>query len=382
MKITEIKTFLVGNPWKNWLFIRIETDSGIHGIGEGSLGQLSRTVESAIHEFEPFVIGFEPFQIEAIVHRLSRDVFADGAQIKMCAISAIEIACWDIVGKALGQPIYNLLGGLCRDRVRVYANGWYRCPRRPKDFAQKAKEVLETGYLAMKFDPFGTAWRKMDRAEEDLSLDIVSAVRESVGKGIDLAIEAHARFDVSTAIRIGKRLEAVSPAWFEDPITHFSPGGIIEIARRVGVPIGTGESLTNRQQFVELLRADVIDIVTVEPLHVGGILGTRKIADLVDAHNGVIVPHMAQGPICTLAGLQIAACTPNFYMQEYFDPFNVGWEKDLLTWQPTLVDGYLEIPTTPGLGSDLNLEAVKAHPYHTEPDMTLWENDWQFRRSG
>jgi galactonate dehydratase len=381
LKITEINTFLVGNPWKNWLFVRVETDDGIHGIGEGTLGQLSRTVDAAIHEFKPFVIGFEPFQIEAIVRRLSRDVFADGAQIKMCAISAIEIACWDIVGKALGQPIYNLLGGLCRDRVLAYANGWYQCPRQPQDFAQKAKEVLRKGYLAMKFDPFGTAWRKIDRPDEDLSLDIVSAVRESVGKEIGLAIEAHARFDVSTAIRIGKRLEEVSPVWFEDPITHFNPYGIKEVARRISVPVGTGESLTNRQQFIELLRDDVIDIVTVEPLHVGGILGTRKIADLVDGHNGVIVPHMAQGPICTLAGLQIAACTPNFYMQEYFDPFNVSWEKDLLTWQPKLVDGYLEIPKEPGLGADLNLEAVKAHPYHAEPDMTLWETDWQFRRS-
>jgi galactonate dehydratase len=382
VKITDIKTYLVGNPWKNWLFVRVETDEGIHGIGEGTLGQLSRTVEAAVHEFSPFVLGFEPFQVEAIVGRLTRDVFADGAQIKMCAISAIEIACWDIVGKALGQPVYNLLGGLCRGRVRAYANGWYRCPRRPEDFAQKAKEVVQMGYTAMKFDPFGTAWRKIDCADEDLSLDIVAAVRESVGRNVDLAIEAHARFDVSTAIRIGKRLEPIAPVWYEDPITHHNPRGITEVARRVDVPLGTGESLTSRQQFVDLLRDEAIDVVTLEPLHVGGILGSRKIADLVETYNGVIVPHSAQGPICTLACLQIAACTPNFYMQEHFDPFNVAWERDLLTWNPKLTDGYLEVPKTPGLGADLNLETVKAHPYHTQPDITLWERDWQFRRSG
>ena len=381
VKIKDIKTYLVGNPWKNWFFVRVETDDGIHGIGEGTLGQLTRTVEAAVHEMKHMVLGFDAFQIEAIVARLSRDVFSEGGQIKMCAISAIEIACWDVIGKALGQPIYNLLGGLCRDRIRAYANGWYRCPRRPQDFAEKAKEVVRMGYTAMKFDPFGTAWRKISRAEEDLSIDIVTAVREAVGPHVDLAIEAHERFDVSTAIRIGKRLGPAFPVWYEDPTTHHDTRGIIEIARQIDVPVGTGESLIAREQFAELLRDEVIDIVTLEPLHVGGILGSRKISGLVQAHNGVIVPHSAQGPICTLACLQIDACTPNFYMQEYFDPFNVPWEEDLLTWKPKFVDGYLELPKTPGLGSDLNLEVVKQHPYHEEPDMNLWEEDWHYRKS-
>jgi galactonate dehydratase len=381
MKIKDITTYLVGNPWKNWLFVRVETDDGVHGIGEGTLGQFSRTVEAAVHEMKHLVLGLDAFQAEAIVERLSHGIFADGGQIKMCAMSAIEIACWDIVGKALGQPIYNLLGGLCRDRVRAYANGWYRCPRRPEDFAAKAKEVVRMGFTAMKFDPFGTALRKIERAEEDLSIDIVMAVRDAVGRNVDLAIEAHTRFDVSTAVRIGKRLTPVFPAWYEDPVTHHNPRGLIEVARHIDVPVGTGESLTCREQFVDLLRGEAIDIVTLEPLHVGGILGSRKIADLVEAHNGVIVPHSAQGPICTLACLQIAACTPNLYMQEYFDPFNVAWEGELLTWKPKFVDGYLELPTAPGLGADLNLEVIKEHPYHEDPDLTLWEKDWQFRRS-
>ena len=130
-----------------------------------------------------------------------------------------------------------------------------------------------------------------------------------------------------------------------------------------------------------MLRDDAIDVVTVEPLHVGGILGTRKIADFVDAHYGVIAPHSAQGPICTLACLQIAACTPNFYMQEYFDQFNVEWERQLLTWNPKFEKGYLEISPRPGLGADLNMEVIEAHPYHPGGDLTLWDKDWQFRRS-
>jgi galactonate dehydratase len=145
--------------------------------------------------------------------------------------------------------------------------------------------------------------------------------------------------------------------------------------------VGTGESLSSKHQFAELLRDDAITVVTVEPLHVGGILATRKIADMVDAHYGVILPHSAQGPVCTLANIQIDVCTPNFYIQEYFDQFNEPWEKDLLTWTPKLVDGYLEIPTAPGLGAELNLEEVKRHPYLENGRMMLFEQDWQFRRA-
>lgn len=381
MKITDIKTYLVGNPWKNWLFVKVETDAGIHGIGEGTLGHFSKTVEAAIHENKHFILGYDPFRVEAIVQRLGRDVFSDGAQIKMCAISAVEIALWDIIGKALDQPVYNLLGGLCWDRVRVYANGWYRCPRTPEDFARKAQEIVKAGHQALKFDPFGTAWRRLGRAEEDLSIAIVEAVRQAVGPKVELAIEAHARFSVATAIHIGKRLEPFNPAWYEDPVPHHNPQATTEVARRLSIPVGTGESFTAKQQFAELLRDDAIEVVTVEPLHVGGILATRKISDLVDAHYGVIVPHSAQGPICTLACLQIAACTPNFYLQEYFDQFNVEWEARLLTWNPKFEQGFLEIPKTPGLGSDLNMEVVQAHPYHAGGDLTLWDQDWQYRRS-
>jgi galactonate dehydratase len=380
MRISDIKTYLVGNPWKNWLFVRVETDEGVVGIGEGTLGHLSRTVEAAVRELKPLVIGFDVFRIEAMQLHLMRDVFADGGQIKMCAISAMEIACWDAIGRALKQPIYNLLGGLCREKVRAYANGWYRCPRTPEAFAEAAVDVVKRGFTAMKFDPFGVAWRKWGQRDLDLALDIVRSVRGAVGAHVDLAIEAHARFNATTAIAIGKRLESVTPAWFEDPVPHYDPRALVEVARHIDVPVGTGESLSNKQQFVELMRDGAIDVITLEPLHVGGILASRKIADLVDAHHGVIVPHSAQGPVCTLAGLQIAACTPNHYMQEYFDPFNVGWEKDLLTWHPRLVNGYLEIPTAPGLGADLNLDVVRAHPYHEHPDMNMWEENWHFRR--
>src|SRR5262245_28341825 len=194
------------------------TDEGIHGVGEGTLGQLNRAVEGALHDMEPLVVGMSPFDIEALVLRLNRDIYGDGGQIKMAAISALEIACWDIAGKALGQPIYNLIGGLCHQRLRAYANGWYRCERKPEAFAERARAVKAMGYTAMKFDPFGTGWRSLTPREEDLSVDIVRAVRDAVGPEVDLMIEAHSRFGVSSAIRIGNRLAEFRPAWLEEPV--------------------------------------------------------------------------------------------------------------------------------------------------------------------
>jgi galactonate dehydratase len=381
MRITDVETYLVGNPWKNWVFVKVLTDEGIHGIGEGSLGHLSKTVETAIHEMKGFILGLEVFQTELLVTRLNRHVYADGGQIKMCAISALEIACWDAIGKALNQPVYNLVGGRCRDRVRAYANGWYRTQRTPAAFADAARRALAMGYSALKFDPFGTAMGSMRPREEELAIDIVAAVREAVGPDVDLAVEAHSRFSVSSAIRIGKKLEKYAPTWFEEPVPHGNIPAIVEVARHLEVPIGTGESFSSKQQVADLLSYNEIDIINVEPLHMGGILGTRKVADMVDAHYGTIIPHAAQGPVCTVACLHIDVATPNAGMQETFEDFNESWERDLVTGFPALRDGYFDLPAGPGLGIDLNLDEVRKHPYHENLDLSLFEEDWQFRRT-
>ena len=382
MRITDVQTFLVGNPWKNWVFVKLLTDDGIYGIGEGSLGHLSKTVETAIHEIKPFILGLEVFQTETLVTRLTRHVYADGGQIKMCAISALEIACWDAIGKALGQPVYNLVGGRCRERVRAYANGWYRNERTPEAFADAARRAVAMGYSALKFDPFGAAMGVLTPREEALSIDIVAAVREAAGPHVDLAVEAHSRFSVSTAVRIGQKLAPYSPAWFEEPVPHGNIPAIIEVARHLEIPVGTGESFSSKQQLAELLSYNEIDIINLEPLHMGGILGSRKAADMVDAHYGLVIPHAAQGPICTVACLHIDASTPNAWLQETFEDFNEPWERDLVTDFPRIVDGHFELPEKSGLGIDLNIDEVMRHPYHDGLDVNLFDVDWQYRMSG
>ncbi|HYL73618.1 MAG TPA: mandelate racemase/muconate lactonizing enzyme family protein [Bryobacteraceae bacterium] len=379
MHIAKIETFIAGNPWKNWLFTRVWTDDGIYGVGEGTLNYFTKTVETAIHELAPLVTGMDPFQIEIISQRLIRDVYSEGGQIHMCAVAAIEIACCDIIGKATNQPIYNLWGGRCHQRLRAYANGWYRGPRTPESFAAKAKSVAARGYTALKFDPFGSAWRTLPRDDFDLSMDIVRAVREAVGDSVDLLIEGHCRFNVATAVEVARCIEPMRPAWFEEPVPHTNIAAMIEVARRSPVPIATGESFSTKQQFAELLKHEAVSILQPEPLNLGGLFATRQIAGMVDAHYGVIAPHSAQGPVCSAACVQLNASSPNFFIHEIFDEFNEPWEKEIVINPVEVKDGYIEIPDRPGLGIDLNIEEIARHPYRQENYLPLFKPGWERR---
>ncbi len=380
MRITAIDTYIAGNPWKNWLFAKVSTDEGIHGIGEGTINYFAKTVEAAIHELKPFAIGMDPFQVETITQRLTRDVYTEGGQIHMCAVSAIEIALWDIIGKACNQPIYNLMGGRCHDKLRAYANGWYRGPRTPENFSECAKKVVAKGYTAMKFDPFGNAWRQMSRYDFDLSLDIIRAVRSTVGPNVDLLIEGHCRFDVATAVQMAEKMYEFRPAWFEEPVHHLNVGAMVEVARRSPVPIATGESLSSKQQFADLLSHNAISILQPEPLNLGGIFATRKIADMVDAHYGVIAPHSAQGPVCSAACAQLNASLPNFMIHEIFDDFNEPWEKKIITNPIEVIDGYIHLSDRPGLGIDLVIEEIEKVPYQQENYLPLFKPGWERRQ--
>ena len=382
MKIAAIETYIAGNPWKNWLFTRVLTDEGLYGVGEGTANYFAKTVEAAIHEIGPLVIGMDPFQIETMSQKLIRDVYTEGGQIHMCAVSAIEIACWDIIGKATNQPVYNLMGGRCHEKLRAYANGWYRGPRTPESFAKGARAAAARGYTALKLDPFGGAWRLLSRRDFDLSIDIVRAVRAAVGDSVDLMIEGHSRFSVATAVEAATALAPFRPAWFEEPVPHTNIRAMVEVARRSPVPIATGESFSNKQQFADLLRYNCVTILQPEPLNLGGLFATRKIADMIDAHYGVIAPHSAQGPICSAACVQLNASTPNFYIHEIFDEFNEPWEREIVTNPVTVVNGYIPIPDRPGLGVDLNLEEIAKHPYRPENAIPLFKPGWEKREGG
>jgi len=382
VRITRATTYIVGNPWKNWLFVRLDTDQpGLYGVGEGSLNAFAKTVEAAIHELAPRYEGMDPFQIETIYQRMTRDVYSEGAQIHLNAVAAIEIACWDIIGKVTGRPIYDLLGGRYHESLPAYANGWYQGEREPEMFADKAREVISRGYKALKFDPFGAAWRTMDLPDRKLSLDIVRAVRDAVGPDIQIMIEGHRRFSVAEAIWFGERLVEFEPTWFEEPTDHTKIDATAEVGRRLQVPVSTGESFTSTHQFAELLKYNTVHILQPDPSNMGGILKTRFVCAMADANYAVVAPHQAQGPISTAVCVQIGACTPNLLVQELFDEFNVGWESEVVTEPVKVVDGRIQIPSGPGLGTDVNWKEVEKHPYQVSNFLPLFAPGWE-RREG
>jgi galactonate dehydratase len=382
MKITRATTYIVGNPWKNWLFVRLDTDQqGLYGIGEGTLNGFAKTVEAAIHELSHRYEGMDPFQIETIYQRMSRDLYSEGAQIHMNAVAAVETACWDIIGKVTGRPIYDLLGGRYHESLPAYANGWYQTERTPEGFAEGAAKVVAKGYQALKFDPFGANWRTMTPAERRLSLDIVAAVRETVGPDIRIMIEGHRRFSVAEAIWFGEALREFNPTWFEEPTDHTKIDATAEVAGRLAIPVSAGESFTTTHQFAELLKYNTVHILQPDPSCMGGIFRTRMVCAMADASYAVVAPHQAQGPVSTAVCVQIGACTPNLLVQELFDEFNVDWEREIVTHPVEQVDGFIQIPTGPGLGTDLNFAEVEKHPYQVSNFLPLFAVGWE-RREG
>lgn len=381
MKITAIETHIAGNPWKNWLFVVVRTDEGLHGVGEGTINGFTRTTEAAVRDLSHLVIGQDPRQIEHLVLTMKRDYYNDAGMAQSAACAAIEMACLDILGKSLGVPVWQLLGGKVRDRIRTYANGWYRCERTPEAFAAAAQATVAQGYNALKFDPFGDCHLRTSLVEEDLAIAIVAAVRAAVGPTVDLMIEGHCRFAVGQAVKIGHRLEPFNITWFEEPCPANRIEDTITVARRVPVPVSSGESLTTKEAFATLVAPGEIAVYQPEIMALGGISVARHVCAMVECFNGVVAPHNAQGPVSTVACLHLAASCTNYLIQEYFDAFNVDWEHDLTTWRPTLDprDGSLDIPTAPGLGVDLNLDEIARHPYQPGNYLPLFNNDWHKR---
>jgi galactonate dehydratase len=380
MKITDVQTFIVGNPWKNWVFTRVDTDEGVHGIGEATVNGFAKTVEMAIHELKRFVIGQSPFDVENHTLRLFRDVYTDGGQIQGSALAGIEYACWDIMGKVTGLPVYQLLGGRSHDRLRVYANGWYRGPREPESFAEKARAVVERGYTALKFDPFGAAWRTVERPDFALSIEIIAAVREAVGPEVDVLVEGHNRFSVHTALEFAEAMAPYRPTWFEAPVPPQLVSAMVEVARRSPVPIACGEDYYCREQFAELLGRHAVHIIQLEPQFLG-MSAAKQVCGMVHAAGGVTAPHSAQGPLCSIAAAHLNTATPNFFIHELFDDFNEDWSRTILTHPLQAQDGYLTVPDDrPGWGTDLNYDEIARYPYNPNNFLPLFRQGWEKRQ--
>ena len=381
MKIIDVRTVVLGTSWRNLIYVELQTDDGHTGIGEVRMVNQTDAVLGYLAEAVPnHVLGADPFEIEALVDRLRRRDYARPGQVEMSGLGALEIACWDIVGKALGQPVYRLLGGAMRDRIKAYANGWYRVPRTPEAFAGAARGVVEKGYQALKVDPFGPGAYELDRAETMLSLSLVEAVRGTVGPDVELFIEMHGRFTPGAAIRMAKDLAQFDPAWIEEPVPPENVAALADVRRAVDIPVAAGERLHTRWEFREVFEQQAADIVQPDITNFGGILETRKLAATAETYYTLIAPHNVGGPVSTAAALHLAAVTPNFKIQEHFNDFADTHVKRAAPGLPEVVDGYWSLPEGPGLGVEVDWQFIAENPRRAVM-FDLFKHGWELREA-
>jgi galactonate dehydratase len=359
---------------KNWVFVKVDTDTGITGWGE-CYTQADRDQSIVVHvqQLARYLVERDPFHIKHFTHMAYHDFAGKrGSMDLFSAISGLELALWDIVGKQLGVPVYNLLGGPCRDRIRVYANGWYGGAKTPDDYAEKAQAVVQRGFTAMKFDPFPGPWRThISRRVEQQAVATVKAVREAVGPDIDLLIEVHRRLAPMHAVRVARQMEAFEPFWYEEPTSARNLNALAECRRDIRLPIVTGEELYTKAEVRQVFELQAADIINPDVCNCGGLLELKEIAAMAEPYGVVVSPHNYNSTTIGLAAtLQVSACIPNFLITEYFVNFEDRAQE--VAVQPFQVkDGYIQLPEGPGLGLELRQEALETHPYREFPMRTL-----------
>lgn len=376
MKITRFETFLANAGLRNYLFIRLQTDAGLSGVGEATLEWQEKTVQTLCHEWvESRVLGRDPFDVEAIAGGMVRDQYQGGSTV-MTAISGVEIALWDIIGKACGQPVYRLLGGRCHERIATYANGWYGGAQTPAEYAERARDAAARGYRALKFDPFGVAWKDLSAEESEAAIERVAAVREAVGPGVGLMIEFHGRLSADAAMAMLRELARFEPVWCEEPVAPECLDLLAEVKRHARSPIAAGERLYTLADFYRLASLRAADIVQMDIAHCGGLSAAKKIAAVATMQDMRVAPHCSIGPVALAAALHFDVSTPNFMVQEAFAEFDVPWRNDLVGgWNP-IREGQLHLSDAPGLGIELNEAALAEHPYVAHAFPSLWDGDW------
>lgn len=362
MKVTDVKTFTVDCFRTNWVFVKVYTDEGIDGVGEATLEYKEKALVGAVEHIREYLIGKSPLEIEKHWHTIYRDAYWRGGAVLMSALSAVEIALWDILGKYLNVPVYRLLGGKANDKVRIYVNGWFSGAKTPKEFAEKAKKAVERGVTALKWDPFGKSYLEISNKDLSYALKCVSEVRSAVGNNVDLLIEGHGRFNTATGIKIAKELEQFNPMWFEEPVPPDNLDALKEVKSKSPVPISAGERLYTRWGYNRMFDLAAADYIQPDISHAGGISELKKIAAEAECRYIGFAPHNPSGPVANAATLNLAAACPNFTILEimYSD---VEWRKDITNENLEYKDGYITIPDKAGIGIEIDEAECAKHPY-------------------
>ncbi|MGH8132458.1 MAG: mandelate racemase/muconate lactonizing enzyme family protein [Steroidobacteraceae bacterium] len=380
MKLSDISTFVVGNPpphngGRYFVFVRLTTDGNVHGVGEAYCVPFHPEVVTRmlIDVFERYLLDEDPHNIERIWRRVYSAGYTQHSDLALMAVlSALEMACWDIIGKEAGQPVYNLLGGRVHERLRSYTYIYARPGDRtdvyqdPELAAERAAEYLAQGFTALKFDPAGpySAFdgRQLSLAALELCERFMRTLRAAVGTRADLLFGTHGQMTAAGAIRLARRLEPYDPLWFEEPVPPDAPEEMARVARATRIPIAAGERLATKYDFARLLREGAAAILQMNLGRVGGILEAKKIAALAEVQHAQIAPHLYCGPVVGAANIQLATCSPNFLILEGIERWQ-GFHADLLLKPIRWEQGYVIPPEEPGLGVELNEKVIAQHPY-------------------
>jgi galactonate dehydratase len=367
MKIAKIETIKHWVDWCNWMFVRIETDDGLVGWGEASLHGALESVETAIREFSPHLIGEDPAGPERHWHRLYNAWRWRGGAVFMSALAGIDLALWDLEGKRLGVPVHRLLGGAHRTRLRVYASHWLRGAKTPDEAHASAREAVRRGFTAFKFSPLTREALKSDEAGAiRRATEIMAAAREGAGPDVDIFIECSELLTPRTAVMLDRAFAPYRPGWFEEPVPFENAKVMAQLQRDIATPIATGERLLSRYEFRELLENSGCRVLQPDLMHAGGLTEVRRIASFADTYYVPVAPHNPGGPICTMASMHLAAAIPNFYILEQMEPQRETRDR---ASRPAIrfEEGAFVLPDAPGFGLEPDLEMLRAYPFQPQP---------------
>ena len=381
MRIRDIRTTIVGTPWRELVFLELIADDGRVGLSEVRMVNKTDTLVACIHELAPrYLVGADPFDVERLAWNIQRAGYGRPGEVAQSALAAFDIACWDLIGQSLGVPIWKLLGGNFRERVPAYANGWYQTAREPQALASRAHDVVARGYRALKLDPFGAAHAELPTEEWNRVEAIMAAVRDAVGADVQIFVEMHGRFTSAAAVRVAAMLEPYDPEWIEEPVPPDNDEALARVRAGTRLPIATGERAHTIAEIRPIVERGLADIIQIDLTHFGGFLATKCVAGWADAHHLLMAPHNVCGPVGTMANIHLAVATPNYKVLEHFNDFADSWVRELVDEAPAVSasDGCFGAPQRPGLGVALNADACRAHP-RTGGRLRLFEEGWEHR---
>jgi galactonate dehydratase len=376
MQITTIETFTYWIKWCNWLFVRVSTDEGLVGWGEGSLHGAIASVEAAIHELGTTLIGQDPAGVERHWHRMYHAWRWRGGPTLMTALGALDIALWDLEGKRLGVPVYRLLGGPYRTELRGYASHWLAGATTPEQAYAGAREAVRRGFTAFKWSPFDPVLLRTNEARAiTQAAELMAAARAGAGPDTEIYIECAEHLSPRSAVLAAQALLPYRPGWFEEPIPFENPQAMVQLQRELPVPIATGERLLSRWEVRALLEGGGCQVLQPDVMHAGGITEVKRMAILADTAYIPIAPHNPGGPICMLAAMHLAAAIPNFLILEQMEDERAL--RDQICTNPVHYEaGMFALPTTPGLGTDLLLDQLAEHRAQPQPTSGSSESLW------